>query len=177
MKKIYIVLSRSGTVLARAIRLVTKKYYNHTSVSFDRSLDVFYSFGRRNPRLLFPRGFITEGVHKGFFGLHPDTRICVLEGEISDRDFTLVQQRLAPFVARPKRYKYGVLNLIKMWAGRPYRTENKYVCSVFAAYLLDGILDFGKDYSLVYPEDFYNFGFKKIYEGTAGDYSYEKQQL
>lgn len=175
MKKIYIVLSRSNTILARAIRIFTKKYYNHTSVAFDKSLDIFYSFGRRNPRLMFPAGFIIEGVHSGFFGIHPKTRICVLEGEISDEDFDTVQSRLAPFIANPKKYKYGVLQMPKMMAGKPYRSEDHFVCSVFAAYLFRDILNFEKDYSLVYPEDFYKFNFKKIYEGTARDYNYEEQ--
>ena len=65
--------------------------------------------------------------------------------------------------------------MLKMMAGKPYRSEDHYVCSVFAAYLLNDHLDFGKDYSLVYPEDFYIFGFDKIYEGTTGEYKYEEQ--
>lgn len=175
MKKVYIVLSRSGTILARAIQVFTKKYYNHTSISFEKSLDTFYSFGRRNPYLMFPAGFITEGVHRGFFGVHPNTKICVMEGEISDGDFDTVQKKLAPFIANPKKYKYGITQMIKMMRGVPYRSEDHFVCSVFAAYLLKDALDFGKDYSLVYPEDFYMLGFDKIYEGTAGDYEYDKQ--
>ncbi|MEG1781959.1 MAG: hypothetical protein RR253_01790 [Oscillospiraceae bacterium] len=175
MKKFYIVLSRSGTILARAIRIFTKKYYNHTSISFERSLNTFYSFGRRNPRLMFPAGFITEGVHSGFFALHPKTKICVLEGEMSEEAFCGVQKKLEPFIREPKKYKYGILQMLKMMTGKPYRSQDHYVCSVFAAYLLDDYFDFGKDYSLVYPEDFYIFDFKKIYEGTTGEYEYEKQ--
>ena len=162
-------------MFARGIRIFTRKYYNHTSVSFDKSLEVFYSFGRRNPRLMFPAGFIIEGVHSGFFGLHPKTEICVLEGEISDDDYETVKSRLAPFIAQPKKYKYGVIQVPKMMLGIKDRSKTRYVCSVFAAYLFKGMLDFGKDYSLVYPEDFYRFNFEKIYEGTTGDYNYEKQ--
>lgn len=174
MKKFYIVLSRSNTLFARLIRLVTHKYYNHTSFTFDKSLDVFYSFGRRNPKHMFPAGFIIEGVHSGFFGLHPDVKICVLEGEISEENYEIIQERLKPFIANPKKYIYGTFQTINMTLGKPYRSEDHFVCSVFVAYLFRDILDFGKDYSLVYPEDFYKFNFKKIYEGTAGDYTYEK---
>jgi len=84
MGKVYIILSRSNTLLARFIRLVTKKYYNHASLSFDRSLETFYSFGRLNPKLMFPAGFITEGVKSGYFGLHPGTKIMVLERELPE---------------------------------------------------------------------------------------------
>ena len=175
MQKIYIVLSRSHTILARAIRIFTKKYYNHTSIAFDESLQPFYSFGRRNPKLMFPAGFITEGVHTGFFGLHPDTRICVLETEVTDEDIKIIQERLKPFTDAPLNFKYGVFQMPKMMTGRTYVPENQFVCSVFVAHLLKDIVPFTKDYSLIYPEDYFDYGFKKIYEGTAGDYKYEQQ--
>lgn len=175
MKKFYIVLSRSHTIFAIIIRLFTKKYYNHTSVAFDESLEEFYSFGRRNPRLMFPAGFIIEGVHRGFFGIHPKTKICVLEGELSREEWRLVQSRLEPFKAEPTKYKYSLVQAAMMALNKPYHHPTNYVCSVFAAYLFRDILDFGKDWSLVYPEDFTKFGFKKIYEGTTGEYKYEKQ--
>ncbi len=178
MKHMYIILSRSQTLFAKAIRLVTRKYYNHTSVAFDPSLDVFYSFGRRNPRRMFPAGFITEGVHSGFFGIHPKTPICVLELDLTEEQYQLVQQRLRPFIDHPMEHKYGVQHVVPMALGFKTHRDNKdYVCSVFAAKLLENIYSFEKDFSLVYPEDFYKLNPNKIYEGTAGNYNYEKQSI
>lgn len=177
MKELYIVLSRSQTIFAKAIRLVTRKHYNHTSIAFDESLDTFYSFGRINPRLMFPAGFITEGVHNGFFKIHPDCEICVLKTAVSDEDMRLIQDRLNVFIADARKYKYDVFHIPHMMLERAYTPKNNYVCSVFVASLLKDIFDFGKDYSLVYPEDFYRLKYDKIYEGTAGDYNYEKQSI
>ena len=175
MKHVYIILSRSSTIFALIIRAFTKKYYNHTSFALDKSLDTFYSFGRRNPRLMFPAGFITEGLHTGFFGLHPDTKICVLELEVTREQYRLIQERLKPFIENPKKYKYDVFHrFFNMPFNRPYKNKNNYVCSVFAANLLRDIYDMGKDCSLVYPEDFYRLKYNKIYEGTARDYNYEQ---
>ncbi len=171
MKDVYIVLSRSHTILARAIRIFTKKYYNHTSVSFDLSLEPFYSFGRRNPKYMFPAGFIIEGVRSGFFGLHPDTKICVLKTQVTDEEYDLMQKRLQPFIKEPLKYKYGVLQLFYMMFNINYTPKTQYVCSVFVASLFRGILDFDRDYTKMYPEDFYQFNFEKIFEGDAGDYN------
>ncbi len=171
MKDVYIVLSRSGTVLARAIRAFTKKYYNHTSISFEKSLEPFYSFGRRNPKRMFPAGFIIEGVHSGFFKLHPTTKICVLKTSVSDEDYNLMQERLKPFIENPLKYKYGVFQMPYMMFNKKYTPETEYVCSVFVASLLRDILKFDRDYTMMYPEDFYQFNFEKIYEGDAGDYN------
>lgn len=171
MDYIYIVLSRSHTTFAKAIRKFTKKYYNHTSISFREDLSPFYSFGRRYPRFMFPAGFITEGVHEGFFRLHPYTEICVIKMPIEDKaQLDTIKRKLKPFVAHPKRYQYNVKKMPLMMAGIPTKNKKKFVCSVFVAYLLNDILDYGKDYSLVYPEDFLNFGFEILYEGTAENY-------
>ena len=171
MKNIYIILSRSHTMLARSIQFISKKYYNHTSISFDDEIDTFYSFGRKNPRYLFPAGFITESIDTGFFGLHPETKICILKMPVSNEDFASVLKRLKPFTDNPNYYKYSLLELPCMTLGIPCHQKRKFVCSVFVAYLLDEILDYGKDYALVEPEDFFKFNCEIIYEGTAGDYA------
>ena len=45
---IYIVVTQTGTVLSRILKIVTKAEYNHVSISLDPSLDQMYSFGRKN---------------------------------------------------------------------------------------------------------------------------------
>ena len=59
MNKVYIVLSRSNTLLAMLIRVFTGKFYNHASIAFEKDLNSFYSFGRKNPRLLLPAEPVT----------------------------------------------------------------------------------------------------------------------
>ncbi len=172
MEKIYIVLSRSNTLVARIIRLLTKKYYNHASVSMDKSLDTFYSFGRHDPRFMFPAGFIVEGVHKGFFGLHPSTKILVLEREVPSEAKEEVMANIRGFVSERKKFRYGIHQLPMVYRGKTYRSEKYYVCSVFCAYILRNAFDFGKDYSLVMPEDFYGLSARMIYEGKREGYVY-----
>jgi len=60
MKKIYIVISQTGTILSKIIKLVTKKEYNHASLSMEGSLEKMYSFGRKDPYNPFIGVFVIE---------------------------------------------------------------------------------------------------------------------
>ncbi len=174
MKKYYVVLSRSNTIVALRVRFLSKKYYSHASVSFTLGLDPFYSFGRKNPYLVLPAGFISESMTTGYFGAYPKTKVIVLEGEINDRDYQLVQENLEYFEENKKKFKYDILGLTMGYFGIPNNHRWHYTCSGFIAYIFRDVLNFNKPYSLVEPEDFLRLGLKIIYEGTAGEYDYEK---
>ena len=66
-KKVYILLTDTGTFFTKLIKLYTKKPYNHASISFDFELSEVYSFGRKTARNPFIGGFVEEDVNKGFF--------------------------------------------------------------------------------------------------------------
>lgn len=63
MRKIYIVLTYTGTLLARIVRFYTKKKYSHVSIALDEDLSRMYSFGRLNPYNAFVGGFVREGIN------------------------------------------------------------------------------------------------------------------
>ena len=174
MNDFYIVLSRSHTTVALLVRMFTHKYYNHTSIAFNKELDLFHSFGRKNPKTLLPAGYIEEGVDTGYFGLWPNTKIAVLHGQLDDEQYRQVQDKLTEFSDEPETFHYSIRGLVSAFLGIPWHRTKHYTCSGFVAYLFRDILHFDKDYSLVEPEDFRKFGFKTIYEGTAGEYSNEK---
>lgn len=71
MKNVYIVLSQTGTIFSRAIRLYTRDQYNHASMSFDSKLLVMYSFGRRKRYNLLDSGFVIENFARGMDPLFP----------------------------------------------------------------------------------------------------------
>ena len=174
MNDFYIVLSRSHTTVALLVRMFTRKYYSHTSLALSKDLDLFHSFGRKNPKMLLPAGYIEESVDTGYFGMWPDTKIAVLQGKLDDEQYRLLQERMTEFSQKPEAYRYSIRGLLPAFLGIPWHRTKHYTCSGFVAYLFRDILHFDKDYSLVEPEDFYKFGFKTIYEGTAGEYNHEK---
>ena len=53
-KQIYIVISQTGTILSRILKLVTKAEYNHASISLVPDLNTMYSFVSAN-RLKVPQ--------------------------------------------------------------------------------------------------------------------------
>ena len=66
-KKIYIVLSQTGTWFSRAIKFFTKDPYNHASISLDKELNHMYSFGRKKVNNPLRGGFVREYTDKGVF--------------------------------------------------------------------------------------------------------------
>ena len=46
MKKIYIILTFTGTALSRIIKLTTRVEFAHVSIALDEELKEMYSFGR-----------------------------------------------------------------------------------------------------------------------------------
>lgn len=63
MHKIYIVLTYTGTLLARIVRFYTRKEYSHVSIALDENLNMMYSFGRLNPYNAFVGGFVHERIN------------------------------------------------------------------------------------------------------------------
>ena len=48
MKKIYIILTHTGTMLSKIIKKYTKDEFSHVSIALDKELNRMYSFGRLN---------------------------------------------------------------------------------------------------------------------------------
>ena len=67
MKKVYVVLSHTGTILSKIIRMRTGAEYTHASIALDINLKKMYSFGRLNPYFAFLGGFVREGKNFGTF--------------------------------------------------------------------------------------------------------------
>ncbi|HRR77900.1 MAG TPA: hypothetical protein P5191_13995, partial [Ruminococcus sp.] len=62
---IYIIIAQTGTRPARFFRFITKKPYNHVSLSGDVTLSEMYSFCRTYRRFPLPATFNKETVGQG----------------------------------------------------------------------------------------------------------------
>ena len=90
---VYIVISQTGTLLSRIIKLVTKAEYNHASISLAPDLDVMYSFGRKHPYNPFWGGFVKESPRWGTFKRFSQTRIMVLELAVTEEQIASLKQQ------------------------------------------------------------------------------------
>ena len=68
MHSIYILLTRTNTILSRAIHAAPGNDYTHAALSLDDSFTRLYSFGRKYRYSYLPAGFVRESVEGGVLG-------------------------------------------------------------------------------------------------------------
>ena len=95
MKTVYILLTRSNTIMSRMVRLFTRAHYTHASLSLSLSDALFYSFGRKNISRPLPAGFVREPLAAGFFGAHPETECALLALPVEDDVYVMIGRRLS----------------------------------------------------------------------------------
>ena len=71
MKTIYILLTRSGTLLSNLVYRLTGARYTHASLAFDEDLSCLYSSTRKNGYTMVPAGPSREYLDRGVFRLRP----------------------------------------------------------------------------------------------------------
>lgn len=170
---LYIVLSKTNTVLGRVIRKYLGVEYNHCSISLDPSLEELYSFGRKRVHNFIDAGFVVEGKDHGFFKAYSNASISVLQWPVTKEEWQNVKQNIEKFKANKRVYKYNILGLISCSLEIPFSRKNEYFCSQFVADLLDksGVYHFGKDPRLVKPHEFLELSnLTPTYTGKIGSY-------
>lgn len=171
-KKVYIVLSQTGTILSRILKLVTRAPYNHSSITLTDDLQTMYSFGRVHPYNPFVGGFVQESPAYGTFKRFKNTRVMVLETEISPDAYSEIGQLIQQMMKEKARYHYNYLGLL-LAALRIHREKrNCYYCSEFVKAMvvkmgLPGAEDIP---DIVKPIHFLTVPHKTVYVGKLQDY-------
>lgn len=135
-RKIYIVISQTGTILSRILKLVTGAEYNHASISLSPDLSVMYSFGRRNPYNPFWGGFVTESPNNGTFRRFSGTRVVVLSINVREDQYVALRNKINAMLARRESYHYNYLGLGLAAFNIHYHRSRHYYCSEFVRELL-----------------------------------------
>ena len=172
MKHVYIVLTNTNTRVSRFLRLFTREEYNHVSIALCDGCKEMYSFSRWIVWFPLIGGFTKESVDEGVLAQHPETKCIIYDLEVTDKDYELVKKRLKKFLKEPKKYKYSFINIPLMFLNIPYERKDLYVCSSFVSYILRGIVDLEKDFTLIKPSDYNSLNLNSVYEGTLRDFVY-----
>lgn len=173
MASIYLVLTATGTLFSRCIGLYTRARYNHVSLCLDSRINEFYSFGRKIRWFPLIGGFVVEHKDSGVFKAFGETTCAIYRLDISAEEFESLDKEIALFIRNRKLYGYNLIGLVGVMFNMPMKRKNKYFCTQFVASMLQRsrIHDFGKDSSLVSPQDFYEIpGLELIYEGRLCDF-------
>ena len=156
MKSIYIVLTRSETILSKLVHLVTRDTYTHASLSFDADLQTLYSSSRKNGRTLFPAGPCRESLTSGYFKRHDHIPCIVYELKVSEAAYESARQEVAAIMAEADNYHFNIIGLMLCQMGIPYHRKRYYFCSQFVSEILQKseAMVLPKDSSLMRPADY-----------------------
>lgn len=112
MKKIYIVLTYTGTFLSKIIKIYTRKEYSHVSIALDSNLNQMYSFGRLNPYTPIFAGFVHEKIDEGTFKRFKKTKCKVYSLEIEEDKYEKAVQVIEAIQRNKKSYSFNTIGLI-----------------------------------------------------------------
>lgn len=173
MKKIYIVLSQTGTMFSRVLKFFTHAKYNHVSISLNVNLEKMYSFGRLNPNNPFIGGFVEEGKNIGTFKRFQKTKAMVMELTVSETKYNAIKYFINYFFEHKQYFHYNYLGILLACFRKNYEKENRFYCSQFVRACL-AVFDVENAVFLpkiIKPIDFLKLDNKNIiYEGLLKNY-------
>ena len=97
MKTIYVVITYTGTMLSKIIKMYTKSEFSHVSISMDLELQQMYSFGRLNPYNPIIGGFVHEYIDKGTFKRFKKTKTEVYSMFVTDEQYEKAKKTIEYF--------------------------------------------------------------------------------
>lgn len=170
-RNVYILLTDTGTLFTRVIKLFTKKPLNHASIAFDHQLNVVYSFGRKEPSNPFKGGFVAEDIHCQLF---QEADCAVYSFSISEQQYQQMKVKINEIEKQKDEYKYNLLGLFAVPFNVKLDREKAYFCSQFVASILcetDLKDQINKPASLVTPQDIMELSsLQLIYQGKLAEY-------
>lgn len=156
MKSIYILLTKSDTILSRIVHLVTNDAYTHASISFDERLRTLYSSSRKNGRTLFPAGPCREDLNSGYYRRHRWIPCAVYELQVSDEVYEKARWEVERIMSNADQYRFNIIGLLLCQFNIPYHRKHYFFCSQFVSEVLhrSRAVTLPKDPSLMKPSDY-----------------------
>lgn len=170
MKKIYIILTYTGTILSKIVKVYTRKKYSHVSISLDEDLTKMYSFGRLNPYNPFIGGFVKEGIDIGTFKRFKKTKTKIYSMEIPEEKYEQLESIIEQIQKEKNLYKFNIIGLLGVVLNVKIKREKYFYCAEFVKYVLEesNVVELPE---LVKPEDFEKLdNINEIYKGILKEY-------
>lgn len=172
MKKIYIVLTYTGTILSKLVKMYTKKEYSHVSIALDEDLKEMYSFGRTYAYCPFVAGFVHEGVNKGTFKRFKRTKTRIYSLQVPEAKYDKVIEIINSIKEHRNEYDFNIIGLLGVAINLKFRREKSFYCAEFVKYVLEQSKIDSNLPDLVKPEDFKEIqGLNVEYSGILKEYN------
>ena len=173
MKRIFIVLSSTNTMLAKSIRKCTGTEFSHTSLALDNNFEEMYSFSRRKTNNPFVGRFKRESFDTGIFAKSKDCLCQIYTAQVTDEQIDKIKEKLEYFSKSKKTFKFNNLGLFACWFKVKFPRKYKRVCSQFVSECLDYAcpeIILPKHYWIMQPEDFkFAKNIDLMYRGNMSD--------
>lgn len=174
-KYIYLVFSKTGTWLSRALNVFSETKYVHASLSFDDSFTKMYSFGRTNPDNPFSGGFVEENLYDGVYKKFSKSECLIYRVRVSEEQYDNLKETVEEFMKDKEKYRYNFLGLFAILLNTPIKRKNRYFCTQFVSEVLikGSVHEFNKVPELMKTDDLFSINNKDFfYEGyTSKCYS------
>ncbi len=170
MKKVYIVLTYTGTFLSKLIKFWTKREYSHVSIALDENLDQMYSFGRLNPYIPMIGGFVHEGIDRGTFKRFKKTKCKIYCLDIEEEKYKRLKSVINYIQKNRCSYKFNIIGLFSVALNVKVRRENYFYCAEFVKYVLEqsSVIKLPE---IIKPSDYEEVkDFNEIYRGLLHEY-------
>lgn len=156
MKKIYILLTKSGTIVSRLVSLFTKDKYTHVSISFEECLQPMYSSSRKNGVTILPAGPCVENFYRGYLKRHPLIPCALYELKVSEEVYNEAKKNVEVIIENADKYGFNLLGLMCCGMNISFRRDRKYFCSQFVGEILNNskALKLPKETTLMRPSDY-----------------------
>lgn len=173
-KEVFIVLTYTGTILSKIIKVYTGAEFSHVSIALDKELEEMYSFGRLNPYNPFIGGFVHENINFGTFKRFPKTRTAIYILKVTDEQYQTIKKLINNISKNKDDYKFNTLGLFANGLRIKYEKEKSFYCAEFVKYVIDQAaveLDLPK---LIKPNDFKSVpSLELMYKGILKNYSWK----
>lgn len=153
---IYILLTRSDTLLSGAISFFTGDSYTHVSLAFDPQLQSLCSFARRNAAFPLPAGLVRESLNGGYFCRHSEMPCALYVLPVSHAAYRKARRKVEKMLENRLDYRYSIKGLALCKLGIEEEREGHYFCSQFVGEVLEdsGGCALPKPPSLMRPQDY-----------------------
>lgn len=156
-KRIYILLTDTGTLFSKTIGLYTKARLNHASIVLDDEMQEIYSFGRKNVLNPFDGGFVKEKVYGHLIReASKPTDCAIYVCTVTEDNYEKLRAHIRYMEEHAHRYKYNLLGLFGIVFRISIERQNAFFCTQFVAYMLQkhGVtLSMDKALSMITPMD------------------------
>ncbi len=171
MRKIYFVLTHSGSLLSNVVRTYTRNEFSHVSISLDEELKEMYSFGRLHAYNPFLGGFVQESPKFGTFKRFSNTNSKIYSFEVSEKQYYKICKIVRKMMKEKKHYRFNFIGLIAVAMHLKIKRNKCFYCAEFIKYIVDNCDLQIKLPELVKPNDFENIeGSQVVYYGKLSEY-------